>query len=30
MNAHFVCDTHGEIEKSLRSIIFDFAMDFFH
>lgn len=29
MNAHFVCDTHGEIEKSLRSIIFNFAIDFF-
>lgn len=29
MNAHFVCDTHGTLEKSLRSIIFDFAIDFF-
>lgn len=29
MNTHFVCDTHGEIEKSLRLIIFNFAIDFF-
>lgn len=29
MNAHFECDELGKTEKYFRSMIYDFAMDFF-
>lgn len=29
MNAHFECDSYGKLAKSVRSILYDFILDFF-